>query len=168
MKNYLNISIYVKCCPEKLSCALYMSFDTNILNIICKYVDDAKTYFNFALVCRKTRYVTKLHKNNKMDEFVIKYVEPDGDGQLVKRRLPNGKSHDVTAVQYFEFINLDDMRQMYYNGICLASWFTHKLNRLGKRVNITHYKCDCTKDFENSYTNDKIGLDGVRYYYKVI
>ena len=140
-----------------------MSFDTNILNVICEYIDDAKTYFNFALVCRKTRYVTKLRKNSKMNQFTI---ENDSHGfndgrKCVERRLPNGRLHDVKAVYYLN-VNGGYIFYMYYNGICLADWFIHS-NGFGKIIEITHYKCDCTKGFENSYTNDKIGLDGVVY-----
>ena len=134
-----------------------MNFDTNILNIICEHIDDPKTFFNFALVCRKTRYVSKLRKNNKMDEFAIKYVKTIDNEYVVERRLPNGKLHGEYQRHW---VNGSRDFCMYYNGICLADCF---IRGLRKRINITHYKCDCTKDFENSYTNDKIGLDGVRY-----
>ena len=140
-----------------------MSFDTNILNIICEHIDDPKTFFNFALVCHKSRYVTKLHKNNKMYQFTTEHVRDFliDCYKFVERRLPNGRLHDVTAV-YYPDVYRDDIFKMYYNGICLADWFTHN-NGLGKIINIRHYKCDCTKGFENSYTNDKIGLDGVYF-----
>ena len=135
-----------------------MNFDANILNVICEHCDDPKTFFNFALVCRKTRYVSKLHKNNKMDEFAIKYVKTIENGQLVERRLPNGKLHG----QYERYwLGSGENFRMYYNDICLSEW-SHYYG-LEHTIMITHYKCDCTKDFENSYTNEKIGLDGVVY-----
>ena len=137
-----------------------MSFDANILNVICKYIDDPKTFFNFALVCRKTRYVTKLYKNNKMDQFAIKYIKTIENGQLVERRLPNGELHGDYERYSAQF---GDDFYMYYNGICLSYWWYDHYGASEHEVTITHYKCDCTKEFENSYANNKIGLDGVTY-----
>ena len=136
-----------------------MSFDANILNVICKYIDDPKTFFNFALVSHKTRHVTKLYKNNKMDQFTIKHVEHGSvrnSFKCVERRLPNGKLHGITACFYSKFA--DDF-YMYYNGICLGKWSSIDCKTEGEEITIRHYKCECTKEFDNSYTNNKIGLD---------
>ena len=135
-----------------------MSFDANILNVICEHIDDPKTFFNFALVCRKTRYITKLHKNNKMDEFAMEDVSHDcNDNSCVcverRFRLPNGKLHGVEVCYWTS----DDIQFiMHDNGVCLADWNHHKDKG---EVIINHYKCECTKNFENSYTNNKIGLN---------
>ena len=143
-----------------------MNFDTNILNVICEHIDDPKTYFNFALVCRKTRYVTELHKNNKMDEFSIKYVKTIDHGmvKVVERRLPNGKLHGVKVF----FWTSDIQFNMYYNGICLGTWWCSHYEGLGQEITITYFKCDCAKGkgFCNSYIRDKIVSDGYNSYIK--
>ena len=139
-----------------------MSFDTNILNVICEHIDDPKTFFNFALVCRKTRYISKLHHNNKMDEFAMVDVSHgyNNSCKFVLRRLPNGNLHGVEACYW---VSGNTELIMYYNGIRLGKWWDNEYGEQGQEIIILHYKCDCTKDFENSYTNDKIGLDGVGY-----
>ena len=142
-----------------------MNFDTNILNVICEHIDDPKTFFNFALVSHKTRYVIELHKNNKMDQFTIEHVKQSTNYfKHVERRLPNGKLHGI-KVCYCSNIFADDFA-IYHNGICLVKWWSRHCKGLGEKIFITFFKCDCTKgkSVQNSYITDKIGLDG----YKVI
>ena len=140
-----------------MSITLRMSFDANIFNIICEHIDDPKTFFNFALVSHKTRYVTELHKNNKMDQFTIRHTNHDCSGyKCIERRLPNGKLHGINAYSCSK-LDCDDFA-IYHNGIRLGKWSIY----YKVLIQIKFLKCNCTKgkSVQNSYITDKIGLSG--------
>jgi len=131
--------------------------DPNILNIICNFINDANTFFNFALACKKTSAIAQSYMDKKMSEFAVRIVEhdeDDGDGDqftYVYYKLPNGNLHGQYS-SYCSYVHTGDDYAMYYNGILLARWW----DDYGEGIDIKHYKCDCTKKFENTYTTDKI------------
>ena len=134
-----------------------MIFDNNVLNIICIFIDDPKTFRNFAIACRKTNYITNLQVDDKMTLFSEKQVV-DYHGisiihRDVKRKLPNGNLHGKQLCSDFYV----DMYSLYYNGIHLAEWYYEEYDNWIDCY-VTHRKCNCTKDFPNSYTIEKIKL----------
>jgi hypothetical protein len=137
-------------------------FDSNVLNSICLQIDDPKTLLNFSLVSKKVQNIVKLNTNYLMDKFAIKHVEEFDDAcdhyDIIKYILPNGKIHGIYNI-FCSYYAIGDNYRMYYNGILLAGWYWDAGIEGGDACNIEHYKCDCTKDFKNSYTNERINLN---------
>lgn len=142
-----------------------MIFDNNVLNNICKFVNDPLTFYNFSMANSKLANISRLHKNNKMVEFSRKifkhdYHNVDEFTTVVEYRLPNGNLH---GIQYYgtPHINHDDIYELYYNGIKLAEWvLTETL--YGFWYHIKYYNHTCFDNYGNGsikeYTYSKIDL----------
>lgn len=117
-------------------------FDINVLDHICKEINDPKTYFNFAQVCKKSAKIATLHRYEKMDEFSIMKTEIDDSGEdcyvNVSRRLPNGNLH---GKQYnsCSYAHIGDSSTYYFNGTMVGYAFWDE----GVHCWITHYNCKC-------------------------
>ena len=150
-----------------------MIFDTNVLNEICKYIDDPTTFINFALICSKARYVAKLNKRNKMDQFCKKKGFrkgiQDADETRINftvSRLPNGSYHGLQKAYYHDSNGYYDYYYYLYNyGILAAEWKGETGNKYKEtyynnfdRV-IISYQCDCTRDVVCNYE----GIDFNQY-----
>ena len=131
----------------------YIIFDTNVLNNICKFINDPRMFINFALTCSKTRMIAILHKDDKMDEFSTKFekvklfdIYKIFDKKVTKYKLPNGNLHGLYSSSDLNNLNRSS-HKLYYNAICLMEWFYY---RSGYPI-ITRYRCNCTKHIKDSH-----------------
>lgn len=80
-----------------------MFFDEGVLNVICNFIDDPKTFFAFSQVCRRAARVCKLYEERKMDQFVrFKNCCAAGGVCILTttRTLPNGTKHGLQLNQF--------------------------------------------------------------------
>ena len=87
-------------------------FDNVILENICKLIDDAKTFRNFALLSKKTYYIATLYKEDKMLQF------------CKEERIERG---NIGCIEIVNRLYRDYMDPgtcfLYYNGFHLASYW---------------------------------------------
>lgn len=121
-------------------------FDDNIFNHICLHINDAKTYLNFTLACKKTYKISKLHTVTKMNDFIseTRTIDENDGGDCyfyIERKLPNGNLHG----EYYESCSYSaygDHLRYYFNGILLSKViFDEPMCYF-----ITHYSCKCVAD----------------------
>lgn len=151
-----------------------MIFDNNVLNNICKYIDNPLTFYNFSIANSKLANISRLHKNNKMVEFSRKIVRDDFCNvdefiRIVEYVLPNGNLH---GIQYYgtQLINHDDKYELYYNGIKLAEWIlTEEQDEFW--YYIKYYNHTCFDNYGNGsikeYTHSKIDLIDFNLYHSI-
>jgi len=102
-----------------------MIFDDNVLNIICRYIDDVKTFAAFSITCKKTHNISKLHVNQKMDKFVTEKSDVGTGGAIiviVYKYLPNRLLHGIQSCQSY-YQNLESLElKLYHKGYLLARY----------------------------------------------
>ncbi len=129
-----------------------MYFDKVILNKICKFIDDPKTYLNFSLANKKLHRVAVNNVNQKMDEYIYSFG-PGADCDCrsnggVLSVLPNGEPHGVHMI-LSDSDETDDMCQLFFKGTLLSEWY------IFNKSNFTFMKCSCQTI---EYMFEKIGI----------
>lgn len=137
-------------------------FDNVILENICKLIDDPKTFRSFALLSKKTYYISTLYKEDKMLQFCKEErIERGNTGCIeIVNRLPNGKRHGINKL-FTSYMNLGNYF-LYYNGFHLASYW---LGENGIEF-IRFYNCKCeissSLDKEPKYRDEKVAREIMR------
>lgn len=139
-----------------------MQVDSIVLNHICKWIDDPKTFYNFALVSIKALNVAMLNKVEKMDQFSLKNTIIDDDGEdcyiTTNTRLPNGNLHGKQSY-LCSYAATGDQYSYYYNGVFIAdvSW---DYDGYQTTCFLTRCYCDCSKDVPRDFFQTNVDLTG--------
>lgn len=101
-----------------------MIFDEGVLNVICSFIDDPKTFRAFSSVSKRTWKVYQLYVDAKMNQFVHWKSDIGIGGVYVATytgRLPNGAKHGLNIREYWGF--QDSIEKEYFrNGRLLAKY----------------------------------------------
>jgi len=126
-----------------------------ILDRICSFIDDPKTFINFSLINKDTRFIANLYKNKKMDQFSKLNFDSTIIGGLEYCKssytLPNGNLH---GEKYLSVTFELHPYRYYYNGILVTVLELDGWNKI-----ITKYKCNCIDDINYNYMIKKLCLD---------
>lgn len=138
-----------------------MIFDTNLLNTICKLIDDPKTLINFSLACKKTRDIVRINKNDKMDQFIVNHINNFKDGDdyyhIIMNKLPNGNLHGEFSSSC-SYGAIGDTYRLYYNGIILSEWY-YDVSSYMIDATVSYYKCDCISELSTNYITKRMNFN---------